>query len=84
MFTNWKVLYILIIQKSLLNKGVVTMKRLHWKHRFHSFFAGRLMDEGYRADEGYVTLLLEMGHQKAIADAERSIQETMIHPVIFW
>lgn len=55
------------------------MIRLGWKQCLHTFFAGRLLGCEFLADEGYVTQLLEMGQQSAIADFDQALQDVRIY-----
>ncbi|MDA5108228.1 hypothetical protein O3V59_07635 [Brevibacillus thermoruber] len=51
---------------------------LGWKRRLHVMFAGKLLGRELYADEGYVTQLLEMGQQEAIADFDRDLQAMIV------
>lgn len=55
------------------------MIRLGWKQRLHTFFAGRLLGCEFLADEGYVTQMLEMGQQAAVADFDEALQTVWIN-----
>jgi len=51
------------------------MIQLGWKQHLHAFFAGRLLGCEYHADEGYVTQMLELGQQAAVADFDQTLRE---------
>jgi len=50
------------------------MIQLGWKKHLHAFFAGRLLGCEFHADEGYVTQMLELGQQAAVADFNQTLQ----------
>jgi hypothetical protein len=62
----------------MVNEGDVTMILLGWKRRLHVMFAGKLLGRELYADEGYVTQLLEMGQQEAIAEFDRDLQAMIV------
>lgn len=51
------------------------MIQLGWKKHLHAFFAGRLLGCEFHADEGYVTQMLELGQQAAVANFDQTLQE---------